>query len=333
MLSRHSQPFAFLRILLFEFWEKGERMRPRKESKRRNTSWDRTTKNPHVSRSSPPSASLLDSEFITQDLDLFASLQISPEETSSPNPNPRSFPYSVKQQCWEKAEKVKGRDPDRWRRDHLGNTLFRKLVGCPGCLCHDYDHIVPYSKVLDIRSYGLESCQPLASPTHEISPQGLRLSFLEEKAHWKIVKFYRYGESLVVVLLGKKKKMRNLNSKISFSASLPDDVCGVFEDSICAVKYSMIPFADVRESIVEMIKNVGVQDWSEMEELVYCYIVLNSSEATVNRSKGNRTEISRADLIQKSSYCRVSGRDMDLLELSAYGNVRRGQDSGGCNIQ
>lgn len=26
-------------------------------------------------------------------------------------------------------------------------------------------------------------------------------------------------------------------------------------------------------------------------------------------------------------------RDMDLLELSAYGNVRRGQDSGGCAIQ
>ncbi|KAK8939021.1 hypothetical protein KSP39_PZI010812 [Platanthera zijinensis] len=59
----------------------------------------------------------------------------------------RSFPYSVKQQCWEKAEKVKGRDPDRWRRDPLGNIIFRKLVGCPGCLCHDYDHIVPYSKV------------------------------------------------------------------------------------------------------------------------------------------------------------------------------------------
>ena len=30
-------------------------------------------------------------------------------------------------------------------------------------------------------------------------------------------------------------------------------------------------------------------------------------QATVNRSKGNRTEISKADLIQKSSYCRVSG--------------------------
>ncbi|KAK9107562.1 hypothetical protein Syun_023573 [Stephania yunnanensis] len=29
--------------------------------------------------------------------------------------------------------------------------------------------------------------------------------------------------------------------------------------------------------------------------------------ATVNRSKGNRVDISKSDLIQKSSYCRVSG--------------------------
>ncbi|KAK7347289.1 hypothetical protein VNO80_21817 [Phaseolus coccineus] len=130
------------------------------------------------------------------------------------NPNPRSFPHSVKQKCWEKADKVKGRDPDRWRRDALGNTIFRKLVGCPGCLCHDYDHIVPYSKGGEST---LENCQVL--------------------------------------------------------------------------------------------------------------------QATVNRSKGNRTDISKAELIQRSSYCRVSDRDMDLLELSAYGNVRRGPDSGGCRIQ
>ncbi|KAG2292616.1 hypothetical protein Bca52824_039285 [Brassica carinata] len=45
-----------------------------------------------------------------------------------PNPEPRSFPYSVKQQCWEKAEKIKGRDPERWRRDPLGNIVFRKLI-------------------------------------------------------------------------------------------------------------------------------------------------------------------------------------------------------------
>ncbi|KAL8529571.1 hypothetical protein ACS0TY_006844 [Phlomoides rotata] len=157
--------------------------------------------------SPPPSAtSLVDGGLLTEE---FSRLEISPG-----NPNPRSFPYTVKQQCWEKAEKIKGRDPDRWRRDSLGNTVFRKLVGCPGCLCHDYDHIVPYSKG---GKSTLENCQVL--------------------------------------------------------------------------------------------------------------------QATVNRSKGNRTEMSKSDLIQKSAYCWVSGRDMDLLELSAYGNVRHGQDSGGCKIQ
>lgn len=37
-------------------------------------------------------------------------------------------------------------------------------------------------------------------------------------------------------------------------------------------------------------------------------------------------------LMTRSGYI-FAGRDMDLLELSAYGNVRRGQDSGGCRIQ
>jgi hypothetical protein len=30
-------------------------------------------------------------------------------------------------------------------------------------------------------------------------------------------------------------------------------------------------------------------------------------KATVNRSKGNKTEVSKSDLMQKSAYCRVSG--------------------------
>ncbi|CAN6479270.1 unnamed protein product [Victoria cruziana] len=128
--------------------------------------------------------------------------------------NPRSFPYSVKQQCWEKAEKVRGRDSERWRRDPLGNLVFRKLVGCPGCLCYDFDHILPFSK--GGRS-SLENCQVL--------------------------------------------------------------------------------------------------------------------QASVNRAKGDRIEISKADLIQKSAYCRLSEHDMDIVELTSYGNVRRGQASEGCKIQ
>ncbi|XP_044484121.1 uncharacterized protein LOC123210029 [Mangifera indica] len=192
-------------------------MRPNKDKKRGTTTTTTTRPSSPPRRRSQttttPSASVLDSELLTEEETtiFFGDIQISSPDSTA---NPRSFPYSVKQQCWEKAEKVRGRDPDRWRRDALGNIVFRKFVGCPGCLCHDYDHILPYSKG---GKSTLENCQVL--------------------------------------------------------------------------------------------------------------------QATVNRSKGNRTELSRAELIQKSSYCRVAGRDMDLLELSAYGNVRRGQDSGGCRIQ
>lgn len=100
---------------------------------RHNSKRDR--KRSPASPSSPPPASLRDDSttFIIDD---------------DREANPRYFSYTVKQQCWDKAEKVKGRDPDRWRRDALGNIVFKKLVGCPGCLCHDYDHILPHSKVL-----------------------------------------------------------------------------------------------------------------------------------------------------------------------------------------
>lgn len=75
----------------------------------------------------------------------------------------------------------------------------------------------------------------------------------------------------------KQKKMNSRNS-LSFSASLPKDVGGIYADSLCVVKYSIDPFLDLKESIVEMIRNVGVRDWEDMEQLVHCYIVLNSSE-------------------------------------------------------
>lgn len=73
--------------------------------------------------------------------------------------------------------------------------------------------------------------------------------------------------------------MKKWSTRISFSASLPEDVSGDFAaDSICVVKYSDDPFSDIRESISEMIQSVGIRDWEEMEELVYCYIALNSPE-------------------------------------------------------
>ncbi|KAK9116709.1 hypothetical protein Sjap_015656 [Stephania japonica] len=108
-------------------------------------------------RSRPPRAA------ITDDIsglfeDVRISLDFNNNNNNDDNGNPRSFPHRVKQQCWDKADKIEGRDPDRWRRDSLGNIVFRKLVGCPGCLCHDYDHILPYSKG---GKSTLENCQVL----------------------------------------------------------------------------------------------------------------------------------------------------------------------------
>eukprot|EP00271_Cylindrocystis_brebissonii_P013005 TRINITY_DN32543_c0_g1_i1.p1 TRINITY_DN32543_c0_g1~~TRINITY_DN32543_c0_g1_i1.p1 ORF type:complete len:167 (+),score=22.72 TRINITY_DN32543_c0_g1_i1:594-1094(+) len=76
---------------------------------------------------------------------------------------PRSFPWHVKKACWEKAETVPGRDPARWRRDVAGNIVFRHLHGCEGCLCYEYDHIVPYSKG---GKSVLENCQILQTTTN-----------------------------------------------------------------------------------------------------------------------------------------------------------------------
>lgn len=34
----------------------------------------------------------------------------------------------------------------RWRYDSIGNPVLYVLRGCHGALCHEYDHIVPFSK-------------------------------------------------------------------------------------------------------------------------------------------------------------------------------------------
>jgi len=61
-------------------------------------------------------------------------------------PADRLFSSKQKEDCWAKSDKIPGRDPERWRIDPAGNVVLRKLTGCMGCLCYDYDHIVPYSK-------------------------------------------------------------------------------------------------------------------------------------------------------------------------------------------
>lgn len=53
---------------------------------------------------------------------------------------------------------IPGRDPERWKFDAVGNKVCFKVTGCEGCLCHEYDHIVPFSKG---GKSTLENCQIL----------------------------------------------------------------------------------------------------------------------------------------------------------------------------
>ena len=58
----------------------------------------------------------------------------------------RLFTAKQKELCWNKSTIIHGRDPGRWRYDAAGNPVLKSLKACNGPLCHEYDHIVPYSK-------------------------------------------------------------------------------------------------------------------------------------------------------------------------------------------
>ncbi|EEF47819.1 uncharacterized protein LOC8263386 [Ricinus communis] len=59
---------------------------------------------------------------------------------------PRFFSNKAKNICWANAETVPGRHPERWRKDAAGNIVCKRLGNCQGCLCFQYDHIIPFSK-------------------------------------------------------------------------------------------------------------------------------------------------------------------------------------------
>ncbi|OAY47573.1 uncharacterized protein LOC110616905 [Manihot esculenta] len=66
--------------------------------------------------------------------------------SSSGEGRPRFFDHNAKKICWANAETVPGRHPERWRKDAAGNVVCKRLCNCHGCLCFQYDHIVPFSK-------------------------------------------------------------------------------------------------------------------------------------------------------------------------------------------
>lgn len=70
------------------------------------------------------------------------------EKSNGPE-RPRFFDGKAKNKCWSNADVVPGRHPERWRKDAAGNVVCKRFGNCGGCLCFEYDHIVPYSKGFD----------------------------------------------------------------------------------------------------------------------------------------------------------------------------------------
>ncbi|XP_043704220.1 uncharacterized protein LOC122654275 [Telopea speciosissima] len=82
------------------------------------------------------------------------------DSSNNKEERPRFFGTKTKNLCWEKADIVPGRHPERWRKDAAGNTVCRRFCNCYGCLCFEFDHIIPYSKGGESTA---ENCQILQS--------------------------------------------------------------------------------------------------------------------------------------------------------------------------
>ncbi|RWW87293.1 hypothetical protein BHE74_00003896 [Ensete ventricosum] len=70
----------------------------------------------------------------------------SDEDGRKERDRPRFFDAKAKALCWQKAEVVPGRHPERWRKDPAGNVVCKRFWNCLGCICYEYDHIIPFSK-------------------------------------------------------------------------------------------------------------------------------------------------------------------------------------------
>ncbi|KAF3789917.1 hypothetical protein EJ110_NYTH05460 [Nymphaea thermarum] len=89
----------------------------------------------------------------------------SPDTNNAGRERPRFFDQKVKNQCWDKADAVPGRHPERWRKDAAGNIVCKRFWNCLGCLCYEYDHIIPYSKGGEST---IENCQILQSRVNRL---------------------------------------------------------------------------------------------------------------------------------------------------------------------
>lgn len=71
-----------------------------------------------------------------------------------------------------------GRDPERWRLDAMGNPVCRSLRGCMGPLCHEYDHIIPFSKGGRTE---INNCQVLQTNLNRVKSNRVDITYNELK--------------------------------------------------------------------------------------------------------------------------------------------------------
>ncbi|EOY21948.1 HNH endonuclease domain-containing protein isoform 2, partial [Theobroma cacao] len=57
------------------------------------------------------------------------------------------------------------RHPERWRKDAAGNIVCKRFCNCKGCLCFEYDHIVPFSRGGESTA---ENCQILQTRVNRL---------------------------------------------------------------------------------------------------------------------------------------------------------------------
>jgi len=98
----------------------------------------------------------------------------------------------------KKSKIVPNRDPDRWRYDAANNLVIKVLRGCMGSLCHEYDHILPYSKGGNTT---IRNCQILQTYLNRYKSNKIELTYEE-----MIKNSLRMSLSSILFLIYKMKK-------------------------------------------------------------------------------------------------------------------------------
>ncbi|XP_019167135.1 PREDICTED: uncharacterized protein LOC109162872 [Ipomoea nil] len=112
----------------------------------------------------------------------------SPPSLSRPEREERQrfFDSLAKKRCWAKADTVPGRHPERWRKDAAGNIVCKRFCNCQGCLCFEYDHILPFSKGGESVA---ENCQILQTRVNRLKSDKSEIDITQLKGYSCDIKF------------------------------------------------------------------------------------------------------------------------------------------------